>query len=160
MARTPLLRALRRLAREHDAAANLGIAPAELRYRRSANLSRRQFLAGAAAFGALAPILPLSRARAAQQPRIAIIGAGISGLTAALTLQDKGLAATIYEASSRIGGRMHSDTSGYWAQDQVSEFCGELIDSDHTTILSLAQRFGLAVDDLHAAEPPGSSDTY
>jgi monoamine oxidase len=55
---------------------------------------------------------------------------------------------------------MHSDRSGYWADGQVSEFCGELIDSGHTTILSLAARFGLTVDDLLAAEPPGSTETY
>ena len=36
----------------------------------------------------------------------------------------------------------------------MSEFCGELIDSGHTTILSLAARFGLKVDDLLAAQPP------
>ncbi len=44
-------------------------------------------------------------------PRIAIIGAGIAGLNAALTLQDSGLSCDIYEASDRIGGRMHSDVS-------------------------------------------------
>ena len=157
MARTPLLRALRRLAREHETAEHLGIAPAELRCRRSFELSRRDFLKGAAAIGALIPGLRL--ALALPPPRIAIVGAGISGLTAALTLQDKGLAATVYEASPRIGGRMHSDV-GYWAQGQVSEFCGELIDSGHTTILGLADRFNLAVDDLLAAEPQGSTDTY
>ena len=27
---------------------------------------------------------------------------------------------------------MHRDRSGYWADGQVSEFCGELIDTDHT----------------------------
>lgn len=160
MARTPLLRALRRLAREHVAAEHLGIAPAELRRRRTLELSRRDFLKGVAAFGALAPSLRSVPALAASAPRIAIVGAGISGLTAALTLQDKGIAATIYEASPRIGGRMHSDSGGYWAEGQVSEFCGELIDSSHLTILNLARRFGLTVDDLLAAEPPGSTDTY
>ena len=88
------------------------------------------------------------------------MGAGISGLTAALTLKDKGIATTVYEASQGVGGRMHSDRSGYWADAQVSEFCGELINSGHTTILGLASRFGLAVDDLLAAQPPGSTDTY
>src|SRR5947209_11269682 len=122
MARTPLLRALRRLAREHETAEHLGIAPAELRRRRSFELSRRDFLKGAAAIGALTPGLRLVPALALPPPRIAIVGAGISGLTAALTLQDKGVAATIYEASPRIGGRMHSDAGGYWAEGQVSEF--------------------------------------
>ncbi len=41
--------------------------------------------------------------------QIAVVGAGIAGLNAALTLQDAGLSCTIYEASHRIGGRMHSD---------------------------------------------------
>ena len=44
MARTPLLRALRRLAREHAVAEHLGITPAELRNHRSADLSRRDFI--------------------------------------------------------------------------------------------------------------------
>ena len=163
MARTPLLRALRRLAREHEAAERLGITPAELRIRRTFELSRRDFLrgaAGAAAIGVLAPGLRFAPALGAPAPRIAIVGAGISGLTAALTLKDKGIATTVYEASQGVGGRMHSDGSGYWADAQVSEFCGELIDSGHTTILGLASRFGLAVDDLLAAQPPGSTDTY
>jgi monoamine oxidase len=160
MARTSLLRAVRRLAREHEAAQGLGIAPAELRRRRAILLSRRDFLKGVAAIGALAPTARLVPALAKPRARIAIVGAGISGLTAALTLRDKGIASTIYEASPRIGGRMHSDRSGYWAEGQVSEFCGELIDSSHVTILGLAKRFGLRVDDLLAAEPPGSTETY
>jgi monoamine oxidase len=115
MARTPLLRALRRLAREHDAAERLSLAPAELRRRRAAEPSRRDFLKGAAAVAVLAPASRVVPALAASPspPRIAIVGAGISGLTAALTLQDKDLDATVYEASPRVGGRMHSDRSGY-----------------------------------------------
>ena len=61
--------------------------------------------------------------------RIAIVGAGIAGLNAALTLQDAGVGSTVYEASNRIGGRMFSATS-IWADGQVSEWCGELIDSE------------------------------
>jgi monoamine oxidase len=87
------------------------------------------------------------------------VGAGISGLNAALTLHDHGLASTVYEASGRVGGRMHSDTTS-WLNGQTSEHCGELIDTGHTVILGLAQRFGLATVDLHAAEVPGSTDTY
>jgi monoamine oxidase len=160
MARTPILRSLRRLAREHHEAERLGISPAELRERQ---YSRREILERAGV-GVLAIAGPAAFARLARSatgpPRIAIVGGGIAGLNAALTLQDKGLAAIVYEASSRIGGRMHSDRSGYWANGQVSEFCGELIDSDHTTILGLANRFNLPVADLHAAEPTGSTVTY
>ena len=53
-------------------------------------------------------------------PRIAIVGAGIAGLGAALTLQDAGLSCSIYEASHRIGGRIHSDALT-WADGMVSE---------------------------------------
>ena len=55
---------------------------------------------------------------------------------------------------------MYSERSGYWANGQVSEICGELIDSDHTAVLGLADRFGVPVADLLAAEPPGSTTTY
>jgi monoamine oxidase len=95
---------------------------------------------------------------AAQAPRIAIIGGGISGLNAALTLQDAGIASTVYEASGRVGGRMHSDTTS-WLNGQTSEHCGELIDSGHKTILGLASRFKLATADLLGAEPIHSTDT-
>jgi monoamine oxidase len=166
MARTPLLRALRRLAEEHHAAERLGIPPAELRGRREEALSRREFvqragLAGAAAIGGSAALAATAgAARGAGSPSVAIVGGGIAGLTAALTLADKGVASTVYEASpDRLGGRMHSDTSGYWDAGQVSEFCGELIDTSHTTIRHLAQRFGLPTADLVAAQPNGSTDT-
>jgi monoamine oxidase len=164
MARTPLLRALRRLAEEHRTAESLGIPPAELRgQREEAALSRREFLKRAGVTGAavavVGPAALAQRASAATAPQIAIVGGGIAGLNAALTLADKGVAATVYEASTRFGGRMHSDTSGYWADGQVSEFCGELIDTGHVTIRHLAQRFGLRTVDLIGAQPNGTVDT-
>ncbi|HCI80112.1 MAG TPA: hypothetical protein DHW02_10535, partial [Ktedonobacter sp.] len=82
-----------------------------------------------------------------QQLRIGIIGAGIAGLSAALTLHDAGLHCDIYEASHRIGGRMHSDTTP-WDDGMVAEYCGEFIDGDHTAIRQLAARFGLKMIDL------------
>jgi len=91
-------------------------------------------------------------------PRIGIVGAGIAGLTAALTLQDAGLPCSVYESSGRIGGRMHSNST-YWQDGQTSEWCGEFIDSDHYLIRRLALRFGLTLSDVVAAEPPGSVDT-
>ena len=80
-------------------------------------------------------------------PRIAIVGAGIAGLNAALTLQDAGLSCSIYEASDRTGGRMHSDTIT-WEDGMVSEWCGEFIDGDHKTLHQLIKRFGLRTVDL------------
>src|SRR2546425_3469317 len=92
-------------------------------------------------------IHPHTLGHAAKHVRIAIIGAGIAGLNAALTLQDAGLACNIYEASNHIGGRMHSDTTT-WADGMVSEWCGEVIDGDHRTILHLIERVKLKTIDL------------
>jgi len=82
--------------------------------------------------------------------RIVIVGAGIAGLTAALTLQDAGLSCSIYEASKRVGGRIHSDTST-WADGMVSEWCGEFIDGDQQMMRQLTKRFGLKTIDLGLA---------
>jgi monoamine oxidase len=166
MPRTPLLRALRRLADEHRAAGQLGIPPAELRGQQAeaaASYSRREILkrGAVASAGVVAGSAFLAeRAKSATAPRIAIVGGGIAGLNAALTLADKGVPATIYEASDRIGGRMHSNTSGFWNDSQVTEWCGELIDTNHKTIQFLAQRFGFKLADTFAGYPNGSTDTY
>lgn len=90
-------------------------------------------------------------------PRIAIVGAGIAGLTAALTLQRAGLACDIYEAANRFGGRMHSDATT-WAEGMVSEWCGEFIDSSHTTMRQLIADFDLtavSLDHQSAGQAPG-----
>jgi monoamine oxidase len=161
MARTSLLRAFQKLAEEHRTAERLGMPPAELRgLRAEAAYSRGEFIKRAGIAGAAFAAAPaVIRKPAGTTPRIAIVGAGIAGLNAALSLADKGYASTVYEGSpSRVGGRMHSDT-GYWKNGQVSEFCGELIDTDHLTIRQLAQRFGLQTVDMIAAQPNGSEDT-
>src|SRR5271169_4966954 len=160
MARSPLMKTLQRLASEHAEAAARGVELGTVREERAtASTGRRRFLqgVGAAAGSLFLSRSPMAKAGAAK-PRIAIVGGGIAGLSAALTLQDEGFASTIYEASSRIGVRMHSDTTD-WQNNQKSEWCGEFIDSGHTTILNLAIRFGLTVIDQIAAQPAGSSDT-
>jgi monoamine oxidase len=91
-------------------------------------------------------------------PRIGIVGAGIAGLVAALTLQDAGVPCTVYESSGRIGGRMHSNHT-FWADGQTSEWCGEFIDTVDVVMRRLAKRFGLTLVDVNAAEPPESVDT-
>jgi monoamine oxidase len=91
---------------------------------------------------------------------VAIVGAGLAGLSAALTLQDASVPVTVYEAAGQVGGRVHSNASGYWRDGQVSEWCGELINTDHQTMLRLARRFGLPTIDLHAGQASGSEDAY
>lgn len=148
MARTPLFASLRRLAR--DAAGGASVAAAS---------SRRSFIGGAAAFPIASAIgsIPLV-ANAAANTRIAVVGAGISGLVAALTLHEAGLTPRVFEASGRSGGRIHTNRAG-WFGDQVAEWCGELIDSSHVTMIGLAKRFGLPLTDVLAAVPRGSQYT-
>ena len=135
-------------------------------------VSRRAFLLGggaAAAWLALggdrldaAQAPPASKKAPPKKPpaTVAIVGAGLGGLCAALTLHDAGVPATVYEAAGQVGGRVHSNATGYWRDGQISEWCGELINTDHQTILRLARRFGLRTVDLHAAQAPGSEDAF
>src|SRR5207249_1329196 len=175
MARSPLLSRFQTLFADFEEAERSGRSVAEIREeRRSMRFTRRDFLkvagaaVGAAALSGPAAALAATATRGSvTQGAIAIIGGGIAGLNAALTLQDAGIASTVYEASNRVGGRMHSDSPltnpngiSTWANDQTSEHCGELIDSGHKTILKLANRFNLPTVDLLAAEPNQSSETY
>lgn len=187
MSRTPALRALRDLFRDFARADAAGTSVTAIQdgraeraeHRRREGLpTRRQFVTGAATAAAGAALSwKVGRAVAQGAPRIAIVGGGIAGLSAALTLQDAGYQATIYEAHpNRVGGRMLSDrgtqpgcgschavnrtVSATWADGQVTDVFGELIDTNHTTIKSLAQRFGLGLTDLIAAQPAGSTDSY
>lgn len=163
MARTPILRGLRQLVREQRAARACGLSLRHWREQGAehplrGNLTRRDFLAGLAAIS-VAGAFPRFAGAARGAPRIVIVGGGLAGLTCALTLADRGIRATIHEASSRIGGRILSNTR-YWDQGQVSEWGGELIDTGHRTIRALARRFDLPLDDLLAAQPTDSQDTY
>src|SRR4051794_22597209 len=61
-------------------------------------------LAGAGALGRFAPL-----AEGAGAPSIAVVGAGLAGLSAAYSLRQAGYAAEVYEASDRVGGRCWTD---------------------------------------------------
>lgn len=140
MPRTPLFASIQHLARSA-----------------SGDIARRAFIAGAAALP-LAAGLAQRTVAAPRTARIAIIGAGISGLVAALTLHEAGRAPVLFEASGRSGGRIHTNAAG-WFGTQSAEWCGELIDSSHVTMLALAKRFGLPLTDVLAATPRAAQYT-
>ncbi|HEU5212274.1 MAG TPA: FAD-dependent oxidoreductase [Gaiellaceae bacterium] len=135
MARTPLASLLQAAAAEEPA------------YTR-AELLKHAGIAGVAlaGLGRLAPT-----AEGATAPSIAIVGAGLAGLSAAYSLKRGGLASDLYEASDRVGGRCWT-LRGTFADGQISEHGGELIDQGHTQVRQLAQALGLDLDNLAAAE--------
>jgi monoamine oxidase len=168
MAKTKLFSRVRRLFQDQRTAHARGLAVANLRELRALQGAREPVLdpkrrALLASTGALAAATllprPLRAARPGIEPRIAIVGAGIAGLNCALELADRGIRATLYEASNRVGGRMFSNRSG-WDDDQVSEWGGEFIDTGHATMRRLARRFGLKLDDVNAAVPADATDTF
>ena len=109
--------------------------------------------AGAVALSALGRLTPAARAAAA--PRIVVIGAGLAGLTCAYRLKQAGYAAQVYEASDRLGGRCWS-IRGAFADGQIAEHGGELIDQGHNAIRNLVHEFGLTLDNLLRAEANGT----
>jgi monoamine oxidase len=60
---------------------------------------------------ALATITASSLALAQNRPKVVVIGAGIAGLAAAQALRQKKIPTVVLEASSRVGGRVFTDTS-------------------------------------------------
>ncbi len=152
MARTPLLTELEgiaaRVATEEDGP------------------TRRQFLRGAGAAGALAGVSALGpggqllgSARAAGSPRVVIVGAGLAGLTAAYRLKQAGITAQVHEAADRVGGRCWT-IRGAFADGQIAEHGGELIDTGHIDVRQLANELGLTLDNLFQAQVNGTEDHY
>ena len=117
----------------------------ENQFRRA--ISRREFVketASAFALGIGALSLPRLARGANATPKIAIVGAGLAGLSTAYYLRRAGLPATLYEAANRIGGRVITlhDTFGSGLHTELG---GEFIDTHHDTMHELASHFDLAL---------------
>jgi monoamine oxidase len=127
-------------------------------------ISRRKFIentskiALAVSFGSA--IGSINRALAAPAPRsslsIGIVGAGLAGLACGYELQKKGIDATLYEATNRVGGRCVS--VGGFFPGQVAEAGGEFIDNLHKTLLGYVHEFKLQIEDVEKA--PGEVFYY
>jgi len=72
-----------------------------------------------------------------------VIGAGFSGLAAALRLQDQGVSAQVLEAKAEAGGRVRSVDRG----DGVREAGGATIGAGYAAVIAAAKRFGVPLVD-------------
>ena len=91
--------------------------------------------------------------------RIAVVGAGLAGLTAARYLKRAGCYVTLFEGAARVGGRVKSavDVLG---PGLVTELGGEFIDSSHADVLSLAKEFSLDLIDTQLASEGGLATSF
>ena len=91
--------------------------------------------------------------------RIAVVGAGLAGLTAAYRLKQAGFNPVVFEGNTRLGGRCFT-ARGAFQNGQIVERGGEFIDTDHYEIRGLAKELGLTLYDVLAAQPPGTIPVY
>ena len=70
-------------------------------------MDRRSFLQTTAAVAAASSVVAKS-ARAANSADVIVIGAGLSGLKAAIDLQDSGVSVQVIEGRDRVGGRVYT----------------------------------------------------
>ncbi|TXH68376.1 MAG: FAD-dependent oxidoreductase [Lysobacteraceae bacterium] len=162
MSRSPMMSQLGRLARLAARCEKTGETAQEaIEQEHLHDAKRRRFMQGAAAAAATAAagaVAPVAWAGAARLRRtvgfgrfggsggVAIVGAGLAGLSCAYELARNGVNARVYEANGRVGGRCWS-LRGFFP-GQVAERGAEFIGPSHHMMLGYARAFGLALEDF------------
>ena len=75
---------------------------------------------------------------------VVVIGAGLSGLHAALTLEAVGVRVLVLEAQQRVGGRIHSMRQ----LGGTAEAGGTYIGAGYTRVIGAAERYGVELMDV------------
>lgn len=125
--------------------------------RDAARVSRRDFvrmLSAAGLFTAAGGLSP-GPARGSESPKpsqsggepVAILGAGLAGLTAAYRLLKAGIPCEIFEGSERTGGRVLTKT-GFNEDAMFCELGGELVDSNHADLIAIARELQVEIQEL------------
>lgn len=109
--------------------------------------------AGLASPMAMAGAAKLRKALVGGSSGVAVVGAGLAGLSCAFELARNGVAASVYEASGRVGGRCFSLRGVF--PGQVAERGAEFIGGSHHAMLGYARMFGLQLEDFSML--PGST---
>ena len=110
-----------------------------------ANLSRRDTIAAAGASTLALSIRPTG-ARANEAADVVVLGAGLSGLNAALLLEEQGLRVIVVEGRTRPGGRLHTfdDVPG------KPDGGGSGIGRGYARLVDTAQKLGVPLDPQRA----------
>lgn len=80
-------------------------------------------------------------------PRVAVLGAGLSGLAAAVQLSAAGHDVTVYEARDRVGGRVWSERLPAAGGSHVIERGAEFVLNGYSTLRSYCAQYGLTLVD-------------
>lgn len=83
-----------------------------------------------------------------KKPRIAVVGAGISGLSCAYELQKAGATVMVFEAEDAVGGRMRTRTKSDLSFDIGADHLCEL----YTDMKAYIEEFGLAREPMHFSQ--------
>ena len=90
---------------------------------------------------------------------IVVVGGGLAGLVCAHRLSRQGTVRwSTRRATASAGGYGPSGAS--FADGQIAEHGGELIDSDHVSMRRLVAELGLSLANVIAAEKPGTGDVF
>jgi len=111
-----------------------------LTLRHRTGLHRRSFISG---LGSLAALGPIRLARAAGNPKVVVIGAGVAGLSASKTLSAEGVDHVVIEAADRIGGRIYTESSTFGTPCDVGAHW--LHNGETNPLVPFAKRSGIEV---------------
>ncbi|MGZ4170783.1 MAG: flavin monoamine oxidase family protein [Solirubrobacteraceae bacterium] len=135
-------------------------------YREHSAITRRRFVAGSLATGAAAA-LPAAAEAAKRKPKpkhkhkpvkpkptvhqadVVVVGAGLSGLTAARQIAAAGKSVIVLEARNRVGGRCFSRSIGAGASD-VANMGATFVGPTQTQILGLMSDLGISKFPVYA----------
>ncbi|HFA49408.1 MAG TPA: FAD-dependent oxidoreductase [Bacteroidetes bacterium] len=108
--------------------------------------SRRKFLQNTSKTAialSCAPVIPASLFKK-KRFRVVVVGAGLAGLSCAWRLTKAGYDVTVYEASTRIGGRTHT-VRDFQKEGTINEVGGSFFNSHHRDLIKLARELKLKV---------------